>query len=140
MPAKTLKPHSGAIIGKPRPGDTASMVEFIKPVIQKDTTDTNPSVTMSVIKQENTSEQRYIHVGGQTPIKVCEPIAHMSEAYAKYVNTKKFKVGDFVEICENGVVIDEGEISMVCVDMYFVETKKKAPRFWFGQCLYKTGR
>ncbi|MBQ8042352.1 MAG: hypothetical protein IJ273_03385 [Alphaproteobacteria bacterium] len=211
MPAKTLKPHTGAVIGKPRPGDTASMVGFIKPVVQKNATDTVPSATIRpikepvvskpvstqpgkppvkmpvnkpavtdtvaikpdtkttiaesapvtvvksiiaeptkpvitetsaqpVVKHENNTKQRYIHVDGQPPVKVCEPIARMGEAYAKHVHEKTFKVGDFVGIRENGIILDSGEISMVCVDMYFVETKKIAPRFWFGNHLEKVGR
>lgn len=209
MPAKTLKPHTGSVIGKPRPGDTASMVGFLKPIVQKtnpttthtpiikpiptpaqpahvsvtstkpmpnpvsksDTvkltiaeptnietepiktteqkttpstikipieTPTEPTEKAVVITNDNT--QRYIHVDGQPPIKVCEPIARMGEAYAKHANAQKFEIGDFVEVYENGVIIDKGEISMVVVDMYFVETKKNAPRFWFGHCLHKIGR
>ena len=209
MPAKTLKPHDGTVIGKPRPGDTASMVGFIRPIVQKTSpvtthtpivkpipapiqpahvpiTSTKPmpnpvsksdTVKLTIVEPTNietepikTTErkttpstikipvktpteptekatvitddngQRYIHVDGQPPIKVCEPIARMGEAYAKHANAQKFEIGDFVEVYENGVIIDEGEISMVVVDMYFVETKKKAPRFWFRHCLRKIRR
>lgn len=117
MPAKTLKPHNGTVIGKPRPGDTASMVGFLRPIVQKtDTTNAHPIKTPapSTTKMNNTDTER--------------------------IDQKTFNIGDFVEIRENNVIIDKGEISMVVVDMYFVETKNVAPRFWFGHHLHKIGR
>lgn len=128
MPAKTLKPHNGTVIGKPRPGDTASMVGFLRPIIQKtDTTNAHP------IKTPAPSTTK-------SPIKIHKPTTHINNTDTERIDQKTFNIGDFVEIRENNVIIDKGEISMVVVDMYFVETKNVAPRFWFGHHLHKMGR
>lgn len=169
MPEKTLKPHKYPVIDKPRPGDTASMAGFCRPRVQKPVEEklpvsakqrsdkATPVPTNNVSKKQTvkmtetpkperkppyideTTYPRMIVLENEPPVPVCEPLAQMGEACAKAAKTKKLAIGDKVFVMKDGKIIDSGEITIICVDMYFVETKNHAPNFYFGDCLKRIG-
>lgn len=171
MPKKTLKPHDGPVINKPRPGETASMTAFVNPTVQRPTampvtnkqkteckstkavrTDNQPKLPtitgidhhkVNVVVEKPISAIEPAPVATNIPapaapvepvtpapesINTYEPIAKMGLDYAEHA----LKVGDTVAVKKNGVIIDTGTVALVCVNMYFVETKKQAPRFHFA--------